>query len=418
MQPAKIIAAASLLLLLCSCVGADSAVDLAAPASTEDPEVREHEEPEKEERDEVMELLAQMTLEDKIGQLIFAGYRPENPEHLETLILNHKVGGIILFRRNIPDLPGMLAATSQINEMNSDNPLPLFVGIDEEGGTVSRLPEGAMKLPDARILGSINDPDLTYWAALALAHELRALGVNVNFAPVLDVYLPGTEFLYHRSFGTDPDVVALHGTAFAAGLRQGKVLAVGKHFPGHGATPVDSHRNLPHIREPLNVVEKRELTPFRAAIAADIGALMVGHLAFAALDESSAPATRSAPMVTDLLRNELGFDGLVISDDLEMGAYLEGSTWEQAVVASINAGCDMLIIAHSLDRQIRAIESLHEAVMDGTLGMAQLDAAVSRIIRAKLELGLDSQPLPAEEAISLVGREQSKSILQEIEKRR
>ena len=418
MRTTRIVAIGALLLLLCSCVAPESPTPAATPPPPPAPTPPRQENPDGEERNEKMDLIATLTLEEKIGQLIFAGYQPGDPAHLSELILEHKVGGIILFRRNITDLTGVVAVTAELHELNMNNPLPLFIGIDEEGGTVSRLPAGAMKLPDARVLGGINDPDLTYWAALALAQELRALGISVNFAPVLDVYLPGSDFLYHRSFGTDPDVVALHGTAFAAGLKQGKVLAVGKHFPGHGGTPVDSHRTLPVIRDDLSTISLRELVPFRAVIAADIPALMVGHLAFPALDEMGLPATRSREIMSGLLRDDLDFDGLIFSDDLEMGAYLDGSSWEISVVESIKAGCDILIIAHSLDRQEKAIKALRDAVLSGDLPMEQLDSAVKRIIRAKQELDLTHQSLPAEEAMGLIGREQTISVQREIERRR
>lgn len=370
-----------------------------------------------EERDEVMDVVNGLTIEEKVGQLVFAGYQPSLPEQLENLVTVHKVGGIILFKRNFSDMSELLTATARLYALNRANRLPLFIGMDEEGGTVSRLPEGATKLPDARLLGQINDPDLVYWAALIQAQELRALGVNVNFAPVLDVYAPGTNFLYNRSFGTDPDIVSSLGVAFMQGLTEGGVLPVGKHFPGHGATPVDSHFNLPVIRSDMTIVEHRELVPFRAAIAADIPAIMAGHLVFPALDDSGLPATRSKGILTDLLRQKLDFDGLIFTDDLEMGAYMGTASWEEAVVQSVSAGADMLIIAHSYEKQAAAISALRDAVSMGRISMEKLDAAVYRIVRAKLTLNLTYEPLPIDEALSLVGRPQTLAIIAEILRR-
>lgn len=354
-----------------------------------------------------MSIIDSMTLRQKAAQLIVAGFPGQAAgAELVELVQTHQIGGLILFRRNIKDIASLTSLTAEIRLLGAASPLPLFVGVDEEGGTVSRLPTDLISLPDALVMGAIDDLGLTYWTAAALARELRFVGINVNFAPVLDVHQPGADFMRRRSYGSDPQPVAAHGIAFAQGMAEGGVLAVGKHFPGHGATPVDSHFSLPVIGADLPTVQTRELKPFAAAIKAGIPAIMIGHLAFPALDGTCLPATRSASVMTELLRNEMGFTGLVVTDDLEMKAYALDTQWEQAIVETVAGGADILLICHSLELQLRAIEAIVDAVLCGLLCEYELDKKVLRIAQAKVRLiPGPAQLSPAELEAYLAGDE-------------
>ncbi len=220
---------------------------------------------------------------------------------------------------------------------------PLLVAVDQEGGRVARLGAPVLALPPMRVLGRIDDVALTERAGRVLGRQLAALGFNMDFAPVLDVDTnPDNPIIGDRSFGRDADTVTRHGLAFAAGLEAGGVLGCGKHFPGHGDTDLDSHLALPRLRHDRARLDAVELSPFRAA-RGRIPALMTAHVIFDALDPG-VPATLSRRVVTELLREEMGFDGLVISDDLEMAAVREHWGVAEAGVRAIAAGCDALLV--------------------------------------------------------------------------
>ncbi len=263
------------------------------------------------------------------------------------------LGGVTLFKRNIVDVTQTAALCAQIADAGPAGLSPI-VSIDQEGGRVARLGAPVMKLPPMRVLGRIDDAGLTRRVARALGTQLAAIGINLDFAPVADVDSnPANPIIGDRAFGSDPDVVSRHVVAFVEGLRDAGVLGCAKHFPGHGDTAHDSHLELPSLRHDRARVGRVELPPFRAAGRAHVASVMTAHVVFEGI-APGVPATLARSVVTELLRGELGFDGVCFSDDLQMKAISAQHTVEQSAVLAIEAGCDGLLICTDPDAQERA----------------------------------------------------------------
>lgn len=365
-------------------------------------------------------LINTMSLEEKIGQLLIVGFpKGATEEDLQDYIDRYKVSGFILFRRNYSDFSTQYALVKSLKERNSEkNPLPLFISVDEEGGTVSRLPKGGTHFPDARLVGKAGDPQLTYKSGEVIGNELKAAGVNLNFAPVLDIVGSSeNKLLVRRAYGSNPDTVSLHGVSFIRGLNSSGVIASPKHFPGHGSTDVDSHGKLPVIDIDEATLQSRELMPFRAAMDNGLDAVMVGHLAFPRLDPTGLPATMSRYFLTNILREEMGFKGIAISDEIEMYGYINGKpSIEECVVTSFNAGLDVFVIGHTKEIQDRVLKALYDACKDGSISVERLNESVLRIIRVKLKYELsDSMEYSPEEAMKVFGSKEHKTVLEEIE---
>lgn len=291
--------------------------------------------------------------------------------------------GVILFRRNAPSVDAVHALVTEIVRTAQQSPGP-FIAVDQEGGRVVRVPAPAIQLPPMRVLGDIDDADLVRRVARAVALELAALGINLNFAPVLDVDTnPENPVIGDRSFGRDPAVVSKLGAAFAEGLETNGVLSCGKHFPGHGDTDVDSHLDLPVVRAPRERLDAVELAPFRAA-GKSVSSLMTAHVVFEALD-TGVPATQSHKILVEILRRELGYGGLVFSDDLEMRALADRETLEESATKAVRAGCDVLLVCKSFELAERAHAALvKEAERNDAFKARCADAAArSRAVRAK-----------------------------------
>ncbi|MBI3968883.1 MAG: beta-N-acetylhexosaminidase [Chloroflexi bacterium] len=337
---------------------------------------------------EVERTLLLLGVRAKIGQLMMVGFEGTTAgSDARALIAEYGVGGIELLGGNVRNATQVTELTASLRELarNSGAPLPLLIGIDQEGGWITRVRDGATHLPGNMALGATGDPSLSFAAGQVTASELRQMGVNVNFAPVLDVNTnPANPIVGTRSFSDDPATVASHGSAYARGLQLGGVLAVGKHFPGHGAVSADSHLTLPVDRSLVGVVRNVHLPPFRTAVADGIGGVMTAHVAFPAFDPAgSRPATLSRKLVGDILRRELGFAGLVFTDDLTMHGALAGQSAADAALEAILAGADIILVGGPLDRQRAIFERLYAATQDGTLPMERLDESVRRVIAAK-----------------------------------
>ena len=306
------------------------------------------------------------TLRQAAGQVLVAGFPgSEAPPALIASIAAGELGGVILFKRNLTTVDAVPATLRPLIEA-APAWAPLLTAVDQEGGRVARLRAPVLSLPPMRRLGDLDDTSLTERAGRVLGENLKALGFNCDFAPVLDVDTnPQNPIIGDRSFGRDPEVVVRHGLAFGAGLRAAGVLACGKHFPGHGDTELDSHLALPRLKHDRARLDAVELVPFRAA-RGHIPTLMTAHVVFDALDPG-VPATLSRKVITGLLREELGYDGLIISDDLEMKAVSEGWGVAPAGVLAIEAGCDTLLVCSDLE----ALDATREAL----LGRAEGDDA-------------------------------------------
>lgn len=325
-----------------------------------------------------------------IGQLLIGSLPGTTvPPELRSLAREFGLGGVILFARNIE-------APEQVAELSHDiqtlaTELPLWVSVDQEGGRVARLKAPFTEWPPMAVLGRSGDAGLASRFAAALAAELRAVGITLDYAPVLDIHTnPQNPVIGDRALGEDADTVARLGAAIVRGLQGHGVAACGKHFPGHGDTSADSHVELPIVEHPPDRIRRVECVPFRAAIAAEVAFIMTAHVLVPSLDEEK-PATLSRRIVYDLLRDELGFGGVILSDDLEMKALAATYSVPDAAVEAIAAGCDGVLVCRALagDRtqdievQAQVLEALVHAVEDERIPYGRLDDALARQRRAK-----------------------------------
>lgn len=323
-------------------------------------------------------VLIKMRLEKKIGQMVMAGFDGYEPsDGILGLIAKYGLGGVILFRRNLRDYAQIVNLCNDIQSRPLD--CPLFISIDQEGGRVTRLPHTFTSFPAMRALGACNSAELAYRFGEATAIELSAVGINMDLAPVLDIDTnPDNPIIGDRSFGSNPDVVSSMGLAVISGLQDNGVIACGKHFPGHGDTHRDSHLELPILKHNMERLREVELRPFQEAIDNRVAAIMTGHLLVPSLDDKY-PATMSKKIITDLLRNEMEFNGIVISDDLEMKAIIDNFALDNAAVMSIEAGVDILLISGKEEYQVLAIETLVKAVKEGWISEERIDLSYHRI---------------------------------------
>ncbi|MNW96890.1 putative lipoprotein YbbD precursor [compost metagenome] len=359
-----------------------------------------------------------LTLEQKIGQLFICGFHSLTPDdQIKTLIQQYHVGGVVYFRRNVSSA-SQLAELSHHLQMLSQPiiEVPLFIAIDQEGGMVSRIDhEGVSRIPGNMSLGAAGDLKLTEEAAALGAAELIKLGINLNFAPVIDVNNnPANPVIGVRSFGEDPHLVAAHGAAAIKGYQDLGVSATAKHFPGHGDTAVDSHLGLavvPHSRDRL---EQIELVPFRKAVEEEVDLIMTAHVIFPDFEPEEKPATLSYQVLTKLLREELGYQGLIITDCLEMHAISKSIGIPEGAVQSLEAGVDLILVSHTLEDQIDAIKAVREAVESGRLTEERIDASCARIFALKAKrISKVSDPAP-EITVPLTPVEQSEQLLRQV----
>jgi len=289
------------------------------------------------------------------------------------------IGGVVLIRRNATSPEQIAALAGALHELP---PAPL-VAIDHEGGRVMRLDEPFTRFPAAAVVGRSGDAALAFQIGQAMAEELASVGIDLNFAPVLDVNSnPANPIIGDRAFGSDAALVSTMGVAMLRGLLAGGVIPCAKHFPGHGHTDRDSHLELPTVRRSQAELERTELAPFRAAIAVGAPMLMTAHVVYPALD-AERPATLSFAILTALLRTELGFEGVTVSDDLEMRAISGDRDIGAAAVATLKAGADMLLICQELAKVERAACAIEEAVSEGVLQRAIITTAAERVQRLR-----------------------------------
>jgi beta-N-acetylhexosaminidase len=346
--------------------------------------------------------------------LIVGGFRGTRlPTNFARALSAGERGGAILFRRNlVPD--DALAVHALTQTISATAPEPPIVAVDQEGGRVARLGPPVLRLPPAAKLARA-DQGLLERIGEAQGLELRALGFTTALSPVLDVHTrPENPIIGDRAFGTEPAIAAEKALAFARGLRKSGVFACGKHYPGHGDTTQDSHLELPVVAADRRRLEAVELATFRAAAQAGIESLMTAHVVYPALDEK--PATLSHRIATAILRDELGFRGVLFSDDLEMQAVAAGAPIEELAVEAIRAGCDSLLICEDEEKQERAAEALtREAERDSAFAerCRQADARLMALRKA-------FPPKPARDRAELaaaIGQERSRAVSAEMAER-
>ena len=341
--------------------------------------------------------MSDLSLIDAAGQILIVGFPGgPPPSEFETWIKRGTLGGAILFKRNI----GTFLEVAELNRrLSKDAPRdrPLLISVDQEGGRVARILYPGLKLPPMRALASLGDKALIRKAATIQGQQLRALGFTMNFAPVLDIDTnPANPVIGDRAFGTTPEVVIEYAYAFAEGLKNAGILACGKHFPGHGDTISDSHLELPSLAHDRKRLDAVELAPFRQA-RATLPSLMTAHVVFRGLDPN-VPATLSKHVITGLLRDELQYDGVIISDDLEMKAIADNYGVGDAATQAIAAGCDSLLICSKPELVFEAHESLVKKAEKDSSFAARLKDAARRCIAMRQEV---AAPSPLTDTVKL-----------------
>lgn len=335
---------------------------------------------------EEMQRVSGMTLSEKLGQMFVTGFPAgEMDDSFRALVKEKKIGNVILFKDNLKSAEQIVALSRDMRALiHGETGEYPFITVDEEGGVVSRLPESMGKMPSAMALSSLREPDEVYQAALISGKQLCALGMNFNLAPVLDVNNNAANpVIGIRSYGKNPQDTWFYASQAMRGYMDAGVMCSGKHFPGHGDVAADSHLELPVNKKSLDELKQTEFAPFEQAIRAHIPALTIAHVVYSQLDD--VPATMSRKIVTDLLRGEMGFDGLIISDCMEMNAISTTYGIEEGVIRAVLAGIELIFISHKHDKVRSAIDALEQAVKQGRVPMETIDAAVARILHYKRE---------------------------------
>ena len=359
-----------LLLLLAGCSGGavgGEARDPGKPAGGEDP-------------------VGEMSVREMVGQMFVVSLGGTQPDYyIEKMVRERNVGGVLLFGYNMRSLPQVRRLTGELQRLSmaTEPAVPLLVAVDQEGGEVQSAPWVSPQ-PSAAEIGASGDPEAARRVARRIGSELLEAGVNTDLAPVVDTGFGAA--IGSRSYGEDPELVSRMGSAAVEGFREAGVISAAKHFPNHGPATSDSHTGLPIVDHDMDTVLSRDLPPFAAAVRAGVPMVMVGHLLYPAIDQEN-PASMS-PQAIRLLRERLGFDGVVITDDLAMAGARQGGSVARAAVRAVSAGADMLIVSSPPPQQAEAYDALVRAVRSGRIPERQVRASVRRIVEMKEDYNL------------------------------
>jgi beta-N-acetylhexosaminidase len=380
------------LIMLLSFISGCTIIDKINNETQEEPSKNQLSDKDMEPADLLMEKVNNMTLDEKIGQMFIVGVDGYNlSDSTKSLIENYKVGGFILFRNNVKDSHQLLQLLNSVKETNLTNKIPLFLSIDEEGGRVSRMPNNFKKIPSSKIIGQINNKDFSYKVGNTIAREIKSFGFNMDFAPVLDINSnPNNPVIGDRAFGSNHNIVTRLGIETMKGFQAEEVIPVVKHFPGHGDTSVDSHIGLPTVDNDLKRLESFELIPFEEAIKNKADAVMIAHILLPEIDKEN-PSSMSKVIITDILRNKLDFNGVVITDDMTMGAIMENYNIGEATLKSVEAGTDIILVCHGYDKEVEVINALKDAVLKGKISEERIDESVYRILKLKKKYNLKNE---------------------------
>ncbi|OAB37944.1 glycoside hydrolase family 3 [Paenibacillus macquariensis subsp. macquariensis] len=352
--------------------------------------------------DAAKELLKGMTTAEKIGQLVVVGMEGTIiDEDSRKFIEDFHVGGFIFYKDNIENTQQALSLINDLKKSNVANKVPLWMSVDEEGGRVTRMPKEFLKLPTNKAIGKKNDTKISNEVGQILGRELQGFGLNMDFAPVLDINSnPNNPVIGDRSFGNQAKLVSSLGIATMKGLESQGVVPVIKHFPGHGDTSVDSHIGLPVVENDLERLHKLELVPFQDAIKQQAEVVMIAHLLMPKVDPD-VPASLSKKIITDLLRDELGFNGIVMTDDMTMGAIAENYDLQKASVQTVLAGTNIVLIGHDAKKGQSVIQALTDAVNHGKISEDVLNNRVYTILKVKEKYKLTNDPAKGPDVQSL-----------------
>ncbi|MBO5476868.1 MAG: beta-N-acetylhexosaminidase [Clostridia bacterium] len=360
---------------------------------------------------EIEDKINSMTLREKIGQmLIISTEKTEYDEELDALLKEVKPSGVVLFSYNVTIYD---KTVELISKMKDSATIPMLIGIDQEGGRVQRIKNipdvNVINIPEMLELGKTKDKELAYDVGRVVAKEIAAFGINLDFAPVLDIFSnPNNTVIGNRAFGTDAQTVIDMALSFANGMENEGIIPVYKHFPGHGDTDSDSHVELPVITKTKEELLEKELLPFKEAIENDAQMIMTAHIALPSITGDYTPATLSKTIINDLLREELGFKGVVSTDAVNMKAIADNYTIEEVCRYSINAGVDIILMPEDPKATIDTIEKL---VTNGTITEDRIDESVKRILTLKYKNKLDE---PKELNKENIGTQESIDIINKI----
>jgi len=350
---------------------------------------------------------------DKIGQLLIIGLRGKTLTQDEAeFIVKNNIGGVILFSRNVESPEQVHALTSSIQALRhkTRDKLPLFIAIDMEGGRVARLKSPFTIWPAIGHIGKIDSTSVAFKFAISMGMELRAVGINLDFAPSVDVLTNMANVLIgDRSLGQDPEQVAKLGSAMVRGYIKGGVIPCAKHFPGHGNTIVDSHEDLPVEEVDAERLRQVELVPFKKVFRARLDMVMTAHIKFPKIDPEW-PVTLSTKFLQDMLRGELRYRNLIISDDLDMKALANFYPTDQIPVRALQAGCDILLYCNNFDHPQVALDAIVKALKEQKLTAQQIDESYNRVVSLKKESLSQPDPMPFEDAVKWVGHEEHKRL--------
>ncbi|SEG66252.1 beta-N-acetylhexosaminidase [Nonomuraea solani] len=384
------------MIALTACGGGGGSAQTAPPVRTT-PSQSPLESPPQAKASPVARVLSKMSTEEKVGQLLMpvlygtaadtvsgenqARYAAQTPA---KVVAKYHLGGVILFPQNVKSVAQVVGLTNGLQQ--SAKGVPLLIGTDQENGLVSRMSALMTDFPGAAEIGATKNLGLSRAVAKATGDELRSLGVNLDFAPVADVNVnPRNPVIGRRAFGNDPKKVAKMVAAAVEGFGDAKIASTAKHFPGHGDTSVDSHTGLPVIKHTKAEWERIDAPPFRAAIGAGVDAVMSAHIVFPKLDPSGDPATLSKPILTGLLREKLGFKGVISTDALNMAGVRKKYNDGEIAVRAVLAGADLLLMPNDLPK---AYEAVLAAVKSGRISKERLDQSVTRLLTLKQNRGL------------------------------
>ena len=346
------------------------------------------------------------SLRHVIGQTMIVGLEGTSLTDDEARFLSEEnIGGVILFDRNIESPQQLYDLVKSVHLIRKTAPdrAPLFVSVDMEGGRVQRLKPPFTQWPPMRQIGDLDSASLAFKFAESMGTELKAMGINVNYAPSVDVYTnPKNEIIGDRSFGTDPEIVGKMSSAVVRGFIKSGIIPCAKHFPGHGNTLLDSHEALPEEDKTVEDLEKLELPPFKKAFRARLDLLMTAHIRYPKIDPEW-PATLSSKIINGLAREKLGYRNLVISDDLDMKALR--NHWEPSEIAvqAVTAGCNILLYCNEPESPRLALDAIEKAVTEGTLDRVKIEENHKQVLRLKQRRLKEPDPLSFDEVSKTVG---------------
>jgi beta-N-acetylhexosaminidase len=322
-----------------------------------------------------------MSVGDMVGQMFVVSVGGTQPDYyIEKMVRKRNVGGVILFGYNMKSEEQVESLTSSLQQlsMQTDPAVPLFVAVDQEGGDIASAPWVAPQ-PAAAQVGSRADPDEAHDIAATMGRQLLWAGINTDFAPVVDTGFGAA--IGNRSYGEDPELVARMGAAAVEGFEEAGVVSAAKHFPNHGPATSDSHVSLPVIRHDEQTLRSYDLPPFEAAIEAGVPMVMVGHLVYPAIDPHN-PASLSRDAI-GMLRRDIGFDGVVVTDDLAMAGAKGGGTPSEAAVEAVKAGADLVVVSSPPQQQADAYDAVVAAVESGEIPRSRIEKSVERLLTIK-----------------------------------